>query len=260
MNTSYKRPVTAACGIIGMLIAAGFAQVCTAQGPSQNTFPTAQKATHALYEAAQSNDKAAISAILGAPAKEICSVDAGLDKSEREQFVHKYQEMRRLVQEPDGTTVLYIGAENWPFPFPLVSVKDTWHFDTDAGVHEILFRRIGENEIAAIQECRDLVQVEGPQELAQVRGKTLAQGYYFQRMSNGGVSLHRDGPQAISSATTTGKILFVAYPVEYRSSGVMTFMVTRDGVVYAKDLGRIASKHPRNLSGRTPDATWAVEK
>jgi hypothetical protein len=251
--------MTVACGVIGMLIAAGSVQVCTAQElPSQNTFSTAQKAIHALYEAIQSNDKPAISAILGAPAKVVCSTDAGLDKSERQQFVQKYQEMRRLVQESDGSTVLYIGAENWPFPFPLVSVKGAWRFDTDAGVHEILFRRIGENENAAIQECRDLVQANGPHEVEQVTGKTLMYGYHFQRI--GGNSLHRDGPQAVSSAAPIGKSLFVAYPAEYRSSGVMTFIVTQDGVVYAKDLGPKASKRPSSLSGHTPDATWTVEK
>src|SRR5579864_7353338 len=68
------------------------------------------------------------------------------DKLEREQFSQKYQEMHRLVREADGNTVLYIGAENWPFPIPLVSTNGAWHFDSDAGKSEILFRTIGENE------------------------------------------------------------------------------------------------------------------
>ena len=72
------------------------------------------------------------------------------DKLEREQFSRKYQEMHRLVQEPDGSTLLYIGAENWPFPIPLVSKNGAWHFDSETGTQEIKFRRIGENEATAI--------------------------------------------------------------------------------------------------------------
>ena len=72
------------------------------------------------------------------------------DKLEREQFSRKYQEMHRLVQEPDGSTLLYIGAENWPFPIPLVSKNGAWHFDSETDTQEIKFRRIGENEATAI--------------------------------------------------------------------------------------------------------------
>ena len=76
-------------------------------------------------------------------------------KLEREQFIKKYQEMHRLVQEPDGSTVLYIGAENWPFPVPLVSRNGQWYFDSDHGKQEILFRRIGENEATAMDVCEE---------------------------------------------------------------------------------------------------------
>jgi hypothetical protein len=68
--------------------------------------------------------------------------------------VQKYQEMHRLVKEPDGTTILYIGAENWPTPIPLVKSGNSWYFDTDAGEKEILYRRIGENEISTIGVCQ----------------------------------------------------------------------------------------------------------
>jgi hypothetical protein len=70
------------------------------------------------------------------------------NKNGRDQFVRKYQEMNRLVEEPDGTVRLYIGAENWPLPIPLVNLNGAWYFDTGAGKEEILFRRIGRNEIA----------------------------------------------------------------------------------------------------------------
>ena len=86
------------------------------------------------------------------------SSDEVEDKLERERFSQKYQEMHRLVREPDGSTVLYIGAENWPFPIPLVSKNGAWYFDSDTGKEEILFRTIGENETTAIQVCHVLAQ------------------------------------------------------------------------------------------------------
>src|ERR1700685_649244 len=70
-------------------------------------------------------------------------------------FCQKNREMRRLRREADGTTVLYIGAENWPFPIPLVSKNGAWYFDCDRGKREILFRRIGENESTAIDVCEE---------------------------------------------------------------------------------------------------------
>ena len=74
--------------------------------------------------------------------------------------MEKYQQMHRLVKEPDGTTTLYIGAENWPTPIPLVDEGNSWYFDTAAGKQEILYRRVGKNELAAIQVCHELVDAE----------------------------------------------------------------------------------------------------
>src|SRR5258708_8065440 len=68
--------------------------------------------------------------------------------------------MHRFVTEPDGTVTLVIGAENWPFPIPLVNHHGTWYFDTDAGKDEIVFRRIGKNELAAMDACRELVEAQ----------------------------------------------------------------------------------------------------
>src|SRR5438552_2171951 len=78
------------------------------------------------------------------------------DQAERERFVRKYQEMHRFARAPDGAEILHIGAENWPFPFPLVSENGKWHFDADAGMQEVMLRRIGEDELAVIETCRTL--------------------------------------------------------------------------------------------------------
>jgi hypothetical protein len=96
--------------------------------------------------------------VLGAGKDLVSLEDEVENKQEREEFVNKYQEMHRLVREPDQTTVLYIGAENWPFPVPLVSRQGSWYFDSKTGMREVLYRRIGENETKAIEACHDLAE------------------------------------------------------------------------------------------------------
>ena len=135
----------------------GHAQPSVAQQSEPKTFSSAGEASRALVQAVQNHDEAALDAILGTGRDVTSSGDESVDKLEREQFAQKYQEMHRLVQEPDGTTVLYIGAENWPFPIPLTSDKGGWSFDAKKGAEEILFRQIGENEGTAIEVCRTLV-------------------------------------------------------------------------------------------------------
>jgi hypothetical protein len=132
-----------------------------AQQPGQKTFSSAEDASNALVTAAQSNDEKAMLEILGPDGKQIVSSgDDAEDAESRANFVQKYQEMHRLVKEPDGTTTLYIGAENWPTPIPLVNKGNAWYFDTEAGKKEILYRRIGRNEMSTIRVCQELVAAE----------------------------------------------------------------------------------------------------
>jgi Protein of unknown function (DUF2950) len=112
-----------------------------AQQAGQKTFPSPQDASNALAAAAQSNDEKAMLDILGPDGKQIVSSGDGTeDAHNRANFVEKYQQMHRLVKEPDGTVTLYIGAENWPMPIPLMSKNNRWYFDTEAGKKEILYR------------------------------------------------------------------------------------------------------------------------
>src|SRR6266852_2436495 len=128
-----------------------------AQQPAQPTFPSAPEASQTLFQAVQGNDEQAIANILGGPTDLTSSRDKGQDKLDRELFVQKYQEMHRLGREADGSVTLYIGAENWPFPIPLVEKNGAWRFDSDAGSKEVLFRRIGENELTAVAICHEFV-------------------------------------------------------------------------------------------------------
>src|SRR5271163_951435 len=129
--------------------------------PGQQTFASAAEASEALMAALHTDDQPALLKLLGPSAKDIVnSGDETADKNEREQIAEKYKQMHRLVMEPDGMTTLYVGAENWPTPIPLVHKGSVWYFDTAAGKQQILYRRIGRNELATIQVCRELVDAE----------------------------------------------------------------------------------------------------
>src|SRR5437879_1673646 len=137
----------AALAVLPLLVV-GYARIASAQTSEPKTFSSSAEASNALFQAVKNDDEQAVGAILGAGKEVTSSSDEVEDKLERERFSQKYQEMHRLVREPDGSTVLYIGAENWPFPIPLVSKNGAWFFDSKTGTQEIRLRRIGENETA----------------------------------------------------------------------------------------------------------------
>jgi hypothetical protein len=132
-----------------------------AQQAGQKIFSSPEEASNVLFTALQSNNEKELLEIFGPDNKHIVrSGDDTEDVQGHAKFVEKYKEMHRLVKEPDGTTTLIIGAENWPTPIPLVNKNNSWYFDTEAGTKEILFRRIGRNEIYAIRVCQELVAAE----------------------------------------------------------------------------------------------------
>jgi hypothetical protein len=220
-----------------------------AQQTAQRTFSSAAEASQSLLQAIQSNNEDAIVNILGGPTDLTSSRDPGQDKIDRELFAGKYQEMHRLHRETDGSVTLYIGAENWPFPIPLVQKNGAWRFDSDAGTKEVLFRRIGENELTAIATCRDSAAapaglVARASNEAAGTDPVLFHGYYF-----------RELPARSTNGTRRG-IAVIAYPAEYRSSGVMTFIVTDSGVVYEKDLGAKTTSIATAMTAFHKDSTW----
>jgi hypothetical protein len=235
------------------LLVAGFAGSSSAQESQPRTFSSPGDAVNALVQAAHNEDETALEAILGAGKEVTSSSDEVEDSLEREQFCQKYQEMHRLVRETDGSTVLYIGAENWPFPIPLVSKNGEWYFDSDRGKQEILFRRIGENEATAIEVCEQFAMARNEDDAREASEDPIGQfvqrlvsagaanagnkksnpfhGYYFRIVTK------NSGSEVSGRSRTKEIVTLVAYPAEYQSSGVMTFLVRRDGVVYEKDLG-----------------------
>src|ERR1700712_697219 len=122
----------------------------SAQVSGQPAFPTATDASESLFNAVKSNDEKTIANILGGPTELTSSGDQSEDNADREMFVRKYQEMHRVALDGAGSLTLYIGAENWPFPIPLVVKDGGWRFDPETGQKEVTSRRIGENELAVI--------------------------------------------------------------------------------------------------------------
>ncbi len=275
-----------------------------AQQPGQRTFSSAEEAASALVAAALKNDEKAMIEILGPEGKQIVSSGDKVEDAESHvNFAKRYQEMHRFVREPDGTTVVYIGAHNWPAPIPLLNKGNLWYFDTDAGKKEILYRRIGRNEISAIHICRELVAAQkeyysaqhneyaqkifsdegqrnglywkaaenepqspiGPLVAAAVaegyaKGQggpaTPYRGYFFHILARQGKNAQGGVNRYIVNGKMTRGFAFVAYPAEYRSSGVMTFIAGADGVVYQKDLGKKTEVLAKGMREYDPDSTW----
>jgi hypothetical protein len=239
------------------LFLATYAIRCVAGQSDQATFTSAEEASSALFRAVQSHDERAVTEILqegNSPASTDEQLQARLD---RERFVQKYQEMHRLVRKADGGMVLYIGAENWPFPTPLVSRNGAWHFDSDAGVDEIRYRRIGENELAAIALCQTLVAQSRPGK-TDATDEITAAVLVAAKSGNRPVAFH--GYYFRSVAGSGNRFATIAYPAKYRSSGVMTFIVDPDGGAYEKDLGPNTAKIAGTMSGYRIDRTWAPTK
>src|SRR6266849_6507566 len=276
-ETSYRPRLNWMAALVTVpLLVMGYSQLSLAQKSGPKTFSSPGEASSALFQAVQNGDEEAVETILGAGKEVTSSSDEIEDKLERERFSQRYQEMHRLVREPDGSTVLYIGAENWPFPISLVSKNGAWFFDSDTGTKEILFRRIGENEVTAIQVCNAVA-------MAKKRGQTNAAGddpidqyaqslvtansanadnnargtekesspfygYYFRLVSLNSLNGTKTN---VPRDKMTRALALVAYPAEYRSSGVMTFIVTQDGTVYERDLGPSTTKIAPDVKERS---------
>jgi hypothetical protein len=246
------------------VMACGIGLMASASAQQARTFASPEQAGNALYVAALSGDQAQVVEILGE--KQLVSTDDELnDKHEQALFAKKYQEMHRLMRRSDGAMILYVGAENWPFPIPLVAKNGRWQFDDASGSKEILYRRLGANEITAIETCHALVDEEqnGSSQSAKdsasmnhmPEDQALVQyAHAFVSGQNGTGEQPFDGYRFRKVNENGGQAAYVAYPVEYRSSGVMTFVVTHDDKVYEKDLG------PKTATAATEIKDWKLDK
>lgn len=284
------------------------ALLCSASAAiAQQAFKTPDEAASALASAAKAGDMKALATVLGPDGDDIVSSgDEVADAATREKFVAAYDARHRIAMEGDDKAIMVIGPDDFPVPIPLVRKGGEWRFDTAAGREEILFRRIGKNELDAIQACLAYVdaqneyaekdrtsagvnayaqrivsrprkkdglywptsQGEDPSPLGEFVAQATAQGY---RVGGGRTPYHgyyfkiltRQGPAApggeldyVVRGNMIGGFALVAYPAEYRNSGVMTFLVSHAGTVFQKDLGPGTAKLAERMSSFNPDRTW----
>ena len=297
-----------------IMMFAGFYQIAFADNAEQKRFKSPEEAVKALADAVKGNDTKELLTIFGPEGKElISSGDKVADATGREHFMKAYEEMNKLVRENDTKVILRVGNGDWPFTIPIVKKGEYWLFDTIAGREEVLNRRIGRNELNAIQVCLAYVDAqreyilkerdenklpEYAQKLVSRRGqknglyweskegeeqsplgpliaKAAGEGYIGRRILGRRSPYHgyhykilkAQGKNAEGGEydyLVNGKMIggfgLVAYPHEYGNSGVMTFIVNQEGVVYEKDLGKETEKIARAMEKFDPDKTWTKVK
>jgi hypothetical protein len=277
--------------------------------PTAATFTSPDKAGQALEEASRIDDEAALAHYLGPQSQKLLSSgDPAEDQAARRSFVKKYERMHRWVTMSDGSNVLYIGSDNYPFPIPLMpNASSSWYFDTAAGSEEILSRRIGRNELLAIDACRAIANAEdlyflsphdangaqqytqnilsspgtqdglywevGKEEPASPLGRvrefikeplTLSSaaaspvfdGYTFRILTAQGQDAKGGSRNYMADGRLKNGFAIIASPVRYQDSGIMTFMLNRDGVVYQKDLGSKTAEAVASIKNYNPAHGW----
>jgi len=280
-----------------------------AQQGGEKTFASPGAAVLALYNAAKMDDAQTLNSIFGSGANDILHTgDDVADKNTKADFIRRYDQMHRIVIEPDQSATLYIGAENWPLPIPIVKNNSgAWYFDTETGKKEILYRRVGTNENDAIDTLHGLVDAQrdyaseardgdktkhyasqflsdegkhnglywktsdneapspiGPQIVSaaekgynfQQGQQTPFHGYNFRILTKQGSAAKGGARDYLVNGKLTRGFAFVAYPAQYRNSGVMTFIVNQDGVIYEKDLGPQTAELAAAMTEDNPDSTW----
>jgi hypothetical protein len=274
-----------------------------AKGPAQRAFSTPDDAVQALVAAVRANDARTMARILGpSSVKLVRSGDPVADRHSRERFLAAYDAQSRIETETDAQATLLIGDKDWPFPFPIVRRASGWQFDARSGAEEILNRRIGRNELSAIQVC--LAYVDAQREYALGAGNAegmhayamrlvsrpgkkdglywpvtegepasplgpLASkakeegyraqpyhGYYYRILTRQGAFAPGGAYDYVVDGKMIGGFALVAYPAQWGASGVMTFIVNHDGIVYQKNLGPRTAALAAAMTRFDPDATW----
>ena len=285
-----------------------------AQSPaaaSQLTFASADEAVAALIDAEKSDDQKQLVAVLGPGSGPLVySGDRNASVADRQRFVAAYEAQHKLSEASPGRMILTVGANDWPLPFPVVQANGRWRFDALAAAQEIINRRIGRNEIAAIRVALTYVQAQqdfferskqngGTGEYAQrlvstpnqhdglywpttgdepdspfgplvaqaidegypgdlVSGRPVPyQGYYFRILKAQGDNVPGGAKNYMAGGRMTGGFALVASPAIYGTSGIMTFVVDQDGVVFQKDLGAQTAAAVAKMARFDPDLTWA---
>ncbi len=312
-----NHPLRLGTAVIMALLLSAFlmpdgADAASSRKSRQKTFLSPEEGITALIEGMRTNDVKALSAILGPDGKQLFSSgDAAADQADREAFITSYQEKNRLERIGDTKVMLHTGNNDWIFPIPIVQKGQTWHFDTKAGREEILNRRIGRNELSAVQVCLAYVDAQkeyalgdhdrdGYFEYAQQfvsdpgvhnglywetrtdekpspLGPAIARasqkgnkklnaaapplpyyGYYYKILKAQGKNAPGGAYNYIANGRMIGGYALVAYPANYGHSGIMTFIVAMDGIVYEKNLGKNSARAAEAMTLFDPDKAWKM--
>jgi len=305
-----ERPSLGLClgAALAMLLSPVSAGAQAAKAPvvKQRTFATPEAAAWALIVAAEQYDVEALTEILGPDGVDlVVTADQVLDRNRAAAFAAAARQQTRVVRDlGKKLATLTIGLEDWPVAIPIVEKNGKWRFDTVAGRQEILYRRIGTNELDAIEICRGYVEAQ--QEYASERrggamlnqyaqrmvstpgkqdglawkapdgtwqgpvGEVIAgfisegytdryepfHGYYFKVLKAQGPAAPLGQMDFVVGGAMIGGFALVAAPADYRVSGVKTFIVSHDGVVYEKDLGPKTVDQFGAMKRYNPDSTW----
>jgi hypothetical protein len=291
--------------IVAVLVVFGTSAL-RAQDAGVKTFPTYREAAKAFVTAVQANDTAALKEMLGANEVDMLSSgDATEDENDRVSFLKHYETAHAFASESADKVTLTVGAGAWPLPFPIVRENGAWHFDAEAGARELMYRRIGNNELDSIRVVKALRdaqkeyaaaghdgnpvgtyaqrfrstpgredglyweakegEVESPagslvaeaESEGGGQGKgTPFHGYYYRILKAQGPHAPGGAKDYVKDGKMTGGFAIVAYPAEYKASGVMTFVVGTRGVVYQKDLGDGTTEAARGMTAYDPDSSW----
>jgi hypothetical protein len=290
-----------------LLLAVALAS-CAPHSADQPSFKSPDEAVAALLDAARKDDVPSLRKLFGPGAESIVdSGDAVADAQARKSFVALFDAKHELVADGDDRQLLQVGPNDWPLPVPIVKKDGTWLLDGAAGADEVVFRRIGRNELGAIGVCHGFVEAqyeyasadrdgegagvyaqklvsdpgthnglywptaegETPSPVGEFIAAAAAEGY----RAGGAAPYHgyRYRPLFRQGANANGGVIeyfergvltrgfaLVAWPAEYGTSGVMTFIVNQDGVVFQKDLGADTESIVYAMDTFDPDSTWTA--
>jgi Protein of unknown function (DUF2950) len=303
----FKRNIRVASVMLALVLPPAFADEVAVK-----TFPSYKAAISAFVAAISANDEAAITGIIGTKAQDLLtSGDAVQDDNARKSFLARYHEAHAFVRENPDKVFFTVGKSAWELPFPIVRVDGAWHFDADEGAQELVYRRIGQNELDAIKVCHALYAAQKsyaltahdgnpaglyaqhfrsesgmqnglywdakPGEPESPAGALVAEatsegygaspasgkptpfhGYYYRIVKSQGAHAGGGAKEYVKDGKMNGGFAIVAYPAEYRGSGVKTFIVGPRGRVYEKDLGESSEQQATGMEVFDPDASWKL--
>jgi hypothetical protein len=226
--------------------------------PGQRSFSSPEEAIQALRAATQANDRTALHEIFGPEIDNLLTGDPTQDAKNHERFAASLAEACHPVPEGNDTVILEVGTNNWPTPIPLVKSGGQWHFDTAAGKEEIIARHVGRDELHAIAVCRAYAK-EQHQDTSVSDASAAprpSHGYSFRILTRQGSAAPGGKKNYVSHGRLENGFALVAYPEHWDKSGIMTFMVGPDGIVYERNFGEKTSSVATKIKAYNPDNDW----